>query len=94
MIYKEGYEFKKAGVIVMNIVPNNAVQQNLFDDVDRLKQSYIMDTLDTVNKKMGKNTVKFAVQGCQTQKTSWHMERNMLSPCYTTRWEDLWIIKV
>ena len=63
MIYKEGYEYKKAGVIVKNIVPSNAVQQNLFDVVDRVKQSYIMNTLDTVNKKMGKNKVKFAVQG-------------------------------
>lgn len=94
IIYKECYEFKKAGVIVMNIVPNNAVQQNLFDNIDRVKQNYIMDTLDMVNKKMGKNKVKFAVQGYQNKSTSWQMDRNMLSPCYTTRWEDLWTIKI
>lgn len=94
MIYKEGFEYKKAGVIVMNIVPNNAVQQNLFDDVDRVKQSNIMNTLDTVNNKMGKNKLKFAIQGCPNKSASWHMERNMLSPCYTTRWEDLWTIKI
>jgi DNA polymerase V len=94
MIYKEGFEYKKAGVIVMNLVPNNAVQQNLFDDVDRVRQSNIMNTLDTVNNKMGKNKLKFAVQGCPNKSASWHMERNMLSPCYTTRWEDLWTIKI
>lgn len=93
-IYKEGYEFKKAGVIVMNIVPNNAVQLNLFDTVDRVKQTHIMTALDDVNKKMGKNTVKLAVQGYQNKSTGWQMERNMLSPCYTTRWNELWTIKI
>lgn len=39
MIYKPGYEYKKAGVIVTGIVPSTAVQQNLFDGVDRVKQT-------------------------------------------------------
>jgi DNA polymerase V len=94
MIYKEGYEYKKAGVIVMNIVPSYAVQQNLFDEVNRVKQSHLMSTLDTVNKKMGKSKLKFAVQGFPNKSTSWQMERNMLSPCYTTKWEDLWTINL
>lgn len=42
----------------------------------------IMNTLDTVNKKMGKNKVKFAVQGSQNKSTSWRMERNTLSLLY------------
>ncbi|MFC5537337.1 DUF4113 domain-containing protein [Rhodocytophaga aerolata] len=41
-----------------------------------------------------KNKLTFAVQGCQNKSTSWQMERNMLSPYYTTRWEDLWTIKI
>jgi DNA polymerase V len=92
MIYKEGYEYKKAGVIVTGIVPSNAVQQSLFDGVDRVTQAKVSHTLDKVNKKMGRNTVKYAVQGTQTKVAGWHMERNKLSPCYTTRWEDLWTV--
>lgn len=94
MIFREGYEYKKAGVIVTGIVPANSVQQNLFDWIDRVKQTHIMKAVDGVNKKMGRNTIKFAVQGYQNSSTSWQMERNRLSPCYTTKWDELWTITV
>lgn len=63
MIYKSGFEYKKAGVFVTHIVPANAVQQNLFDGVDRVRQTHVMTALDTINKKIGKNTLKYAIQG-------------------------------
>jgi DNA polymerase V len=95
-IYKPSYAYKKAGVIVRGIVPSNAVQQNLFDEVDRAKLLVLMNTLDEVNKKIGQKKssfnppVKFAVQAHAAKEVNWPMQRKYLSPpCYTTRWEQV-----
>lgn len=58
-----GYHYKKAGVIVWNIVPNFAIQTNLFDTIDREKQSRLAAAIDAINRKNGHNTIKVAVQG-------------------------------
>lgn len=86
-IFKEGYAYKKAGVIVSEIVPNNQVQQNLFDQVDRTRQAKLMATLDLLNSKMGRDIVRISAQGTETRE--WKLRQEKLSPAYTTRWNDL-----
>lgn len=94
-IYRPGYAYKKAGVIVTGIVPNTAVQQNLFDDMDRARQTQLMQTLDEINQKLQTakgsmhTPVKFAVQTPAAREVKWPMQRSYLSPCYTTRWEQV-----
>jgi DNA polymerase V len=94
-IYRPGYAYKKAGVIVTGIVPNTAVQQNLFDDMDRARQTQLMQTLDEINQKLQATKgnlhtpVKFAVQTHAAREVKWPMQRSYLSPCYTTRWEQV-----
>ena len=41
-IYKSGYQYKKAGVILGGIIPDTHVQSNLFDSIDRKKSLKIM----------------------------------------------------
>ncbi len=86
-IFKEGYSYKKAGVIVSEIVPENQVQQNLFDEVDRTKQAKLMATLDLLNSKMGRDVVRISSQG--TDKKEWKLRRDLLSPSFTTQWTDI-----
>ena len=88
-IYKKGYRYKKAGVIVMEIVPEDRIQGSLFDCVDREKQATVMRKLDEINGKYGRDTLKVAAQGLGQK---WKLRQEKLSPCYTTRWQD--IIKV
>ena len=88
-IYQAGYSYKKAGVIALDIVSENAIQGSLFDQVDRERHSDIMKTMDLINAKYGRDTVKIAAQGLGQ---SWKLRQEKLSPCYTTRWKD--IIKV
>ncbi|NLN73380.1 MAG: Y-family DNA polymerase [Bacteroidales bacterium] len=86
-IYKNNYQYKKAGVIVSGIVEESSVQTSLFDDVDREKQSKLMKTIDLLNHKMGKDTVYISRQ--KSDKIEWKNRRDKLSPSYTTRWDDL-----
>jgi DNA polymerase V len=91
LIYKKGYKFKKAGVIVSGIVPDGQVQGNLFDAVNREKNKKIMESLDKINGTFGKNTVKLAAQGTGKK---WKLRQEKLSQSFTTRWTDLIVVKL
>lgn len=92
-IYRAGYRYKKAGVIVSEIVPETQVQGSLFDTVDRSKQLALTKSIDQINAKYGEGTLKIAVQDAvQDGKANWRLRRERLSPGYTTKWSD--IIKV
>lgn len=96
-IYRKGYLFKKAGVIVGDIVPNDGVQQNLFEHKDIEKLKSLNEVLDNVNAKFGRDVLKVAVQGGLTGKDGenekWVMKRSSLSGNYTTDLKDIIEIK-
>lgn len=85
-IYRAGYNYMKAGVMVLDLHPEQEVQQGLFDQRDRASDRRISKALDAINARMGRDTVRFAVQGL---KKSWKMRQAYLSPCYTTRLCDV-----
>lgn len=77
-IFRTGYQYKKAGVIITEITYN--IQHNLFDTIDRDKRSRLMNAINSINGKHG-HSVKLAVQG---QGTSWKLKQKQLSKHYTT----------
>lgn len=85
-IYRDGFKYKKAGVMLDDLIPDDQVQATLFDFSNIEKQKKIMATLDKVNDKMGVDTLKFAAQGC-TQ--PWKMKCELRTPRYTTSWKEL-----
>lgn len=85
-IYKKGYQFKKAGVTITEIIPDAAIQTNIFDNVDREKHARLMSVVDQLNDGFKKNNLRLAVQeGCRR----WRLKQEKLSPCYTTRISDV-----
>jgi len=89
-IYAEGYRYKKGGVIVSEIVPERPLQGNLFDTKDREKFNKVMTVMDNLNASYGKQKVKIAAQGFDRK---WKLKNEKLSPCYTTRLEDILVVK-
>ncbi len=85
LIYKEGYAYKKAGVIVLDLMPENEMQYNLFFH-ENPKHKALMQTLDKVNKDLGVKKLKLARQNI---KKTWVMRQEKLSPRYTTSWNEL-----
>lgn len=90
-IFKKGYHYKKAGVIVMDIIPANQVQTNIFDTIDRGKQAKAMKALDLINGIYGHDVVRLGSQGYSKE---WKLRAENLPPCYTTRLSDLITIKI
>ncbi|MBO97718.1 MAG: SOS mutagenesis and repair protein UmuC [Flavobacteriales bacterium] len=91
MIYKKNYLYKKAGVIVKNIISQEEVQMSLFDTVDRRKKRKLMCSVDRINMIMGRDKVYLASQGVQKR---WAIKQQQLSPCYTTQFSDLLTVKI
>lgn len=86
-IYREGINYKKAGVILGDIVPENKVQLNLFSSSKKyIKMKSLFDSIDIINQKMGRDTVKFLSQGISKRQK---LKQENFSPCYTTRWSDI-----
>lgn len=85
MLFKPGYCYKKAGVMLDDILPNNLVQPSLFATAE----SGISRTIDEINTLMGTNTLRFAVMDVGT---NWRMNQNYRSPKYSTSWKELLVI--
>ena len=56
VLYKKGYGYKKAGVVLTGIIPEEAVQLDLYDTTDRMKHSRLMKVMDEVIPGSGRNT--------------------------------------
>lgn len=84
-IYKKGYRFKKAGVIVSGITPENQKQLNLFLD-ENPKHDQVMKTLDKINRSLGVKKLKLASQDLER---TWKMRQEKLSKRYTTNWNEI-----
>jgi DNA polymerase V len=86
-IWRDGYRYKKAGVILLDLHPAAAVQDGLFDKADSPRRMALMHTIDKLNLRFGCDTVSFAAAG--RQERPWKLRREFLSPCYTTAWDQL-----
>ena len=85
-IFKNGYGYKKAGVIATKIIAEGDVMHSLFEDTAAAeREQKITSTLDTINAIFGKGTIKLAVQGSGEIKTA----SDNQSPHYTTKWSDI-----
>ena len=75
-MYRDGYGYKRAGVMLGDIIPAGKVQLSFFDNVDRERHSRLMSVMDSINRKEGRNTIGVASQSLEGIK----MNREHLSP--------------
>jgi DNA polymerase V len=87
-IFKPGYEYRKAGVMVFGIEKEQGRRLNLFEPSpeDRARSKALMDVMDRVNAKWGSMTMRVAAEGTGQR---WVMRQAHLSPRYTTDWKAL-----
>lgn len=88
-LFQEGEQYKKAGVMLSGLVPDNSVQGNLFEP-GRSVGRYLMEMMDNINFSMRNDVVKFAASGT---KRNWKMRQDFHSPRYTTRWDELFEVR-
>jgi DNA polymerase V len=91
LIFKDTYNYLKCGVIALDIVPDNQVQSNLFDQCDRNKNKTMMQTMDKVNKSVGKKIVRLSVQGFEKR---YRLKTEHLSSHFTTDLNQVLKVKI
>ena len=86
-IYKPNYNYAKAGVMLSDIVSIEGVQADLFSTSQASpKSTALMTAMDSINRKMGKESIKLASEGFTRP---WKMKQGNKSPSYTTKWCDI-----
>ena len=86
-LYEDGIWYKKAGVMLSGLVPDDAVQANLFVPQAKNSNRMLMGMMDNVNFSMRDDVLKFAASGTTRD---WKMRQELRSPRYTTRWAELY----
>ena len=85
-IWRDGYRYAKAGIILNKMVSEGHGQGNLFQAATLPKNSAVMSVMDALNKRMGRGTVYQAAIGIDRK---WSLRSDFSSPNYTTSWKDI-----
>ncbi len=89
-IFRTGYRFKKAGVVLGDIRPAAEIQMDLFDTKDRAASARLMQAIDTIRSRMGRGHVRYAAEGFGQP---WQTKFEKRSPRYSTSWDDLPVVR-
>ncbi len=104
-LYRPGYLYAKAGVMLLDLQADTTVQGELDllaqpGDVstESLKQQSqaLMQTFDRLNDRFGRNTVHMASAGITNKRTdqrAWAMKQERMTPRYTTRWDEMPVVR-
>jgi DNA polymerase V len=92
-LFKPGIYYKKVGVMLEDLRPNNPRQHDIFNplsDQELEHSDRLMTVFDKINARFGSHTMRLAAEGYGT---TWKMRAELCSPCYTTRWSELPVVR-
>lgn len=85
-LYREGYKFKSAGVMLNALVPASPMTIRMQDDERWVRSRKLMEAIDKINAKFGQDTIRYGVAGFGQR---WKTKFEKRSPRYTTNWEEI-----
>lgn len=85
-IFKQGFRYKKAGVVLIDLSPE-ATKQLAFGEDSSEKGSKISGLVDAINNKFGKRSIFYLAQGISHKK--WQAKNDLVSKRYTTNWSEI-----
>lgn len=92
-IYRPGYNYAKAGVMLLGL-QSNTIHQGTLDLGDRpVQRAGLMSALDSLNDRYGRGSIGLASAGIQKQPRNWVMKQERVTPQYTTKWEDMPVVR-
>ena len=83
-IWRDGYGWRKAGVLLLDLAASSDVPASLFDVVEQ--PDGLMEAIDQINARFGRGKARLGLAG---KNAEWRMRQDNLSPSFTTRWNDL-----
>jgi DNA polymerase V len=103
-IYREGFKYAKAGVMLLELQPDSVRQGELdWGDTDKVSdcpslaqaddKTRLMSALDSINQRFGRGTMKMASAGLEGDRRVWSMKQERRTPAYTTCWADIPVVR-
>jgi DNA polymerase V len=89
-LYRPGYPYNKAGIMLTGLGRETMQQQNLFLPPDTGRNPKLMAALDQINDRWGRDTLRYGSSGLER---GWSMKQTRKSPAYTTRWTELPVVR-
>jgi DNA polymerase V len=86
-LWRDGYRYAKAGVVMTELLPETMRQPSLWSDLDREKRAKLWRVVDSLNADLGRDTVRLLSTGPTA--ASWKLRASHRSPRWTTRWDEL-----
>ncbi|MHB2138056.1 translesion error-prone DNA polymerase V subunit UmuC [Pseudomonas monsensis] len=88
-LYRPGFKYSKAEVLLMNLCQPGEYTDDLFATSQPTESTKVMAVLDQINERWGRGTLRAASVPSNPE---WAMRREMMSQSYTTRLDQLWTI--
>ena len=88
-IFHEGRRYKKAGVFFVGLEAAGNRQPDLFSGTAE-REERLSEAVDAINRSFGRGSIFLLAEGVEKP---WAMKREMLSPSYTTNWDQLLAVK-
>jgi len=85
-MWRPGYRYAKAGVVLLDLHPAQAFPASMFPTRDPTKSAVLMRTIDALTDRHGRGAVRIAATAPEG---SWNMRRRRLSPRYTTAADEM-----
>lgn len=85
-LYRPGFQYQKAGILLSELQPASLNQGQLFGTVDIARRNRLMTVMDQLNRDMGRGTLFLAGAGIDR---NWRMRQGNRSPRYTTHWAEI-----
>jgi DNA polymerase V len=89
-LFREGFSYKKCGVSLNDLSSVDAVQLDLLSPAVDPPDERLMEVIDSLNRRYGTGTIRFASEGIRQD---WKMRSDLRSPRYTSRWDELLVVK-
>ena len=89
-VFQDGYAYSKAEILLLDLRQRGQYTDDLFAEIQPAAAERVMNVLDQINHKWGRGTLRPARVPTAPE---WGMRRQMKSPSFTTRWEDLWVVQ-
>ncbi|NCO62066.1 DUF4113 domain-containing protein [Candidatus Kaiserbacteria bacterium] len=89
-LYEPGVPYKKAGVILSHLVPSAEQPASLFTLPTVPSNTILTKAIDAINARFGREKIQL---GRHSSSENWQSKHDNLSPSYTTRWNDLAVVR-
>ena len=89
-IWRDGFAWKKAGVLLLDLCAKGTVPLSLFEPVVQHDDG-LMLAMDSINQRYGRGSIRLGLAG---KDQDWRMRRENLSPSFTTKWTELAMVAV